>query len=104
MRQQRSSPDNFYCALSQRPSRYPVYAAGLRNNCTNSISTRGHTVWVNSDVAFGGFTTALPPNYQAQANPGLPGLGLLRGREVVPGRFLNPTWLLPWAASAAAGR
>jgi hypothetical protein len=26
MRPQRSSPDNFYCALSQRPSRYPSYA------------------------------------------------------------------------------
>jgi prepilin-type processing-associated H-X9-DG protein len=64
------------------PQKSPgVYAAGLQNNCTNSISNRGHTVWVNSDVAFGGFTTALPPNYQAQANPGIPNEDLVSADE-----------------------
>jgi prepilin-type N-terminal cleavage/methylation domain-containing protein/prepilin-type processing-associated H-X9-DG protein len=59
-----------------------VYTAGLRSsNCTNSISTRGHTVWVNSDVAIGGFTTALPPNYQAQANAGYPNEDLVSADE-----------------------
>ena len=57
-----------------------IYAAGLRNNCTNSIKL-AHNVWVNSDVAFGGFTTALPPNYHAEANPGYPDEDLVSADE-----------------------
>jgi prepilin-type processing-associated H-X9-DG protein len=51
---------------------YAVYAAGLQAGyCNNSFSNKGHTAWVNSDVAYGGFTTALTPNIAAQVNPGL---------------------------------
>jgi prepilin-type N-terminal cleavage/methylation domain-containing protein/prepilin-type processing-associated H-X9-DG protein len=56
-----------------------VYAAGLRN-CTNSIG-QGHNRWVNGDASYGGFTTALPPNYQATINPGYPNEDLVSADE-----------------------
>ena len=59
-----------------------VYTAGLQNSgCTSYIGNKGHTAWVDSDVAYGGFTTALPPNYQAQANPGYPNEDLVSADE-----------------------
>jgi prepilin-type N-terminal cleavage/methylation domain-containing protein/prepilin-type processing-associated H-X9-DG protein len=61
---------------------YAIYAAGLQaSNCTSNIGSRGHTVWVNSDVAFGGFTTAFTPNYVAQVNPGIPNEDLVSADE-----------------------
>ncbi len=56
-----------------------VYAASLQN-CTNSVG-QSRDRWVNGDVAFGGFTSALTPNYQAMVNPGRPNEDLVSADE-----------------------